>query len=360
MPPVGLYVHIPFCTARCGYCDFATTVGQEDLMDRYLAAVKQEASHHRGTEVQTLFFGGGTPTVLNPEQIHSLFSALKENFDFSEMSEATIEANPESATEPVLKAYQEEGINRISFGVQSTQNKLLKKLDRLHTWEGFQKAYHLARKLGIQNINTDLIFGLPDQTLADWMSTLEDIFSLNPDHISLYALKIEPGTPFEKQGIRIDDDLQADMYLMASEKCVSNGFHHYEISNFSKGEKECRHNLKYWRNEDTIGLGLSAASYHDEERQTNPRGLIDYIRMMEGGKPERKTTVRLGPSVRYKEDLMLGLRLNRGVKWDLLERTHLPIFTEFLKRDLAFLSDGYYRLRPDGWLLSNQLFQYLL
>ncbi|OVE77450.1 hypothetical protein BVX98_02845 [bacterium F11] len=357
---IGLYIHIPFCQSRCGYCDFATYTYQEDHLDRYCKALSYEMNQVPSKVIDTLFLGGGTPTVLSVKQIESLFSNLRSHHKWDGLSEATVEANPESATEERLLAFQREGINRLSFGIQDSHDRLLKSMDRLHSWDQGREVFQKARSLNFNNINLDLIFGLPGQSLSDWDQTLIDVMGLGPEHISLYALKIESGTPFDKAGITVDQDLQADMYIRASEILTREGYDHYEISNFAKPGFACQHNLKYWKNEETMGLGLSAASFLDGERRTNPRGLWEYIEGMEPQGDLNPSLVRLSPEDREKEDVMLGLRLKEGVPYHQIEKMCLPIFQSFIDQKLAFIQDDRYVLNPKGWLLSNQLFQFLI
>ena len=360
MRKIGLYIHIPFCHARCGYCDFATFVHKEGELNTYLKALELEMGEYERFPVETLFIGGGTPTVLTPESIRQLHRSLNDSFDLTFLKEATIEANPESTHKDNLLSFREMGINRISFGVQTSQNNLLQAMDRLHSWEQFLKAYQLAQDLGFRNFNFDLIFGLPGQSFEDWNQTVRDILALNPNHLSLYALKVEPGTAFDKAGICVNDDLQADMYLFAAEKIQQAGFHHYEISNFAKQGFECQHNLKYWENQETLGIGLSSASYLGGKRFTNPRGWKDYCNpVLSQKKPPREVSA-LGPNEKEKEDIMLKLRLHKGVEWPHIEKLNLPIFKDFERRGLASLKNEHYFLRPEGWLLSNELFQYLV
>jgi oxygen-independent coproporphyrinogen-3 oxidase len=352
---VGLYIHIPFCHARCGYCDFATYVGQESNADAYLHAMKVEINAAPHYELETIFVGGGTPTTLTPAQIRFLFDAVHSHFDTSRLAEATVEANPESANADVLTAYQASGINRLSFGLQSANDAILKTLDRLHTFEEFAAQYTQARRLGFQNINIDLMYGLPGQTLADWKETLDRVVAFEPEHLSAYALKIEDGTRFARDNESIDNDLEADMYLLASETLEKAGYAHYEISNFAKPGYECRHNLLYWQNAATLGVGLSAASHIGNRRWKNVRGLSEYIQGAPG-----IDSIELTGEDRDREDVMLGLRLNSGVESAALDRFDLPVMKQFRNLGLAVDQAGRTRLTPRGWLLSNQLFQYLV
>ncbi|MCG3203509.1 MAG: Oxygen-independent coproporphyrinogen-III oxidase-like protein YqeR [Elusimicrobia bacterium] len=360
MKPIGLYVHIPFCDAKCHYCDFVTFTDRSSQITPYLEAVYGELSIYKGWPVRTLFIGGGTPTVLSPSQIEVLLSTIHSTMDTRLLTEATVEANPESATLDRLAAYRNGGINRLSFGLQSTNNALLKKMGRLHDIERFFHVYELARSLGFENINVDLMFGLPEQSLLDWEETLDRIRELSPEHVSTYALKIEPGTKFSAEGFKVNGDLEADMYLLASQKLRNWGYEHYEISNFAKPGKESRHNLLYWENQDTLGVGVSSTSYLGGRRFKNTTHLQTYLEASAKGQSVCQEETVLERGDRERETLMLNLRLKRGVASHLLDPLQLPIFKTFLDQGLAVLEKGMYSLTPKGWLLSNLLFQQLV
>lgn len=357
MGEIGLYLHIPFCDARCTYCDFVTFTDQHASIDRYLTALIGEMAFHRGRKLMTLFIGGGTPSVLSPAQIQRMLSAVHDCFDTSSLTEATVEANPESAAEEKLTAFRRGGINRISFGFQTANAKQLKRIGRLHTCETFFDRFQLARSLGFNNINVDLIFGFDGQDKSDWSDTLEQVLAVAPEHISTYALKIEPGTPLYKSGANVDGDLQADLYLMGSDRLRSAGYEHYEISNFAKPGFRSRHNSLYWLNAETIGLGVSSTSYINQERRKNPGGLIPYFEALEAGRQPRQEIITLTDDESYRESLMLKLRLRDGVPYNELEPLQLPMVPIFLRQGLASIEKGLYSLTPQGWLLSNRLYQ---
>jgi len=355
--PVGLYIHIPFCDAKCSYCDFVTFTDRHSQIDSYLKALANELLFYKGLSVKTIFIGGGTPTVLSPAQIDFLFSAVHRTMDTSPLTEATVEANPESATPEKLSAYKRAGINRLSFGLQTTRNSLLGKLGRLHTSETFFSVFNNARELGFDNINVDLMFGLPGQTNQDWEDTLADVEKIRPEHISAYALKIEPGTKMAKENITIDGDVEADMYLMASDFLVKKGFVHYEISNFARPGRESRHNLLYWENNDTIGVGVSSASYFEGKRFKNTSRLPAYLEACLNGRPPEREETILSNSDKRRESIMLQLRLREGVRMEMIQELKVPMASTFLKQGLATVEKGMYSLKPQGWLLSNLLFQ---
>lgn len=356
-PPAGLYVHIPFCDAKCHYCDFVTFTDRSSQIEPYLKALTAELERYRGLPIRTLFIGGGTPTVLSVGQIDSLMGAIHRLLDTRALVEATVEANPESATPEKLAAYRAGGINRVSFGLQTTNNALLKSLGRLHDREKFFAAFDGARSLGFDNINVDLMYGLPDQSAADWSATLDDVLRLSPEHISGYALKVEPGTKLAKEGFEVDGDLEADMYLAASETLTSNGYEHYEISNFAKPGREAKHNLLYWENKSTVGVGVSSASYVDGRRFKNTTQLQVYMDGALAGDPVEMESTTLSVEERERESVMLALRLKGGVASDALARMKAPAAAAFLARGLAVEKKGMYSLTPKGWLLSNLLFQ---
>ena len=359
-PTSGLYVHVPFCDKRCDYCDFVTFSDRPNVIDPYLNALDRELAFHTGTSIKTLFIGGGTPTALSAEQIARLMSSIRGRLDLSPLVEATVEANPESATSDRLSAYREGGINRLSIGLQTTNDETLARLGRLHDFDGFLRAYGGARSAGFENVNIDLMFGLPGQTMADWQTTLDRVIDLRPEHVSAYALKVETGTRFFRDGVEADGDLQADMYLLASETLERAGFSHYEISNFARPGRESLHNLRYWLNEDVIGVGVSAAGYRNGVRRKNTSKLHPYIEQcLAGTLPEAEET-SLDLSERDREDLMLRLRLRSGADASALRNAGVPNLDVFLSRGLAIETDGRFALRPAGWLLSNQLFQHLV
>lgn len=360
MKPVGLYVHIPFCDARCHYCDFVTFADRPNQVDPYLAALDHEFSLYGHASLETLFIGGGTPTALTPDQIRRLMDSIRRHFDLTPMIEATIEANPESATEERLTAYREAGINRISFGLQSADDGMLERLGRLHDFRRFLDAFALARRLGFDNINVDLMFGLPDQTREQWRNTLNRVTELEPEHVSAYALKVEYGTRFAKQGVTVDDDLEADMYMEASELLERLGYGHYEISNFARAGRESRHNLRYWLNADTLGAGVSAAGFRDGVRWKNTTRLQSYTEAGLAGRAPEREEVALPAGDLARETMMLALRLRSGVRAEDLRRLDIPDLDTFLAKGWATEAQGRFALRPSGWLVSNQLFQHFV
>ncbi|MGQ0645209.1 MAG: radical SAM family heme chaperone HemW [Elusimicrobiota bacterium] len=358
----GLYVHIPFCHAKCRYCDFAAWAGRGREIPRYLAALETEIAGLGGGELETLFFGGGTPSVLEPEHWRSLLGAVRRAFRFAPGLEATVECNPESSSPEKFGALAELGVNRLSFGLQSAEDGVLKALGRLHDFARFRSVYLQARAAGFANVNVDLMFGLPGQTRAGWGDTLSRVLDLEPEHVSAYALTVEEETAFGRAGVRADGDLQADMYDEAADRLQAAGYVHYEISNFAKPGRECRHNLRYWKNLPCLGAGVSAASFDGRRRRANTDDLAAYMDAVERGESAAAEDEALTDEERLGEDLMLSLRLREGAlpapKTRALYGAALGRF-----QSLGFLeADPSGRVRPTrrGWLLSNRLFQELL
>jgi oxygen-independent coproporphyrinogen III oxidase len=292
-PYYSIYFHIPFCTHRCAYCDFNTYAGQESLIPAYVDALCREiefaglrlSSPFRGGSgggVHTIFFGGGTPSLLSPKQFELVLRSIRENFNLTEDAEITIEANPGTCSFSHLLELSSLGINRISYGVQSANTEELRMLERIHDFFDVIKAVSSARKAGFKNLNLDLIYGLPEQTLQTWQTTVRRILNLRPEHISAYALTLEHGTPFGRWASRgllpfPDPDLAAEMYEWLSEALEANGYLQYEISNWSKPNHECRHNLQYWRGLSYLAFGAGAHGYANGYRYSNVLRIKTYI-----------------------------------------------------------------------------------
>lgn len=290
--PLSIYLHIPFCVHRCAYCDFNTYAGQESLLPSYVEALTQEI-HHVGQAtarlpnaptIETIFFGGGTPSLLSPPQLASVIEALRSAFSLSPHLEVTLEANPGTTSAEYLQQIHALGVNRLSYGVQSAHPRELRLLERTHTFLDVIRSVAWARRAGFDNLNLDLLYGLPEQTLTDWQISLQRVMDLRPDHLSLYALTLEHGAPFGRWAARgllplPDPDLAADMYEWASEYLAANGFIQYEISNWARGEAQfmCRHNLQYWRALPYLGLGAGAHGYVNGYRYSNVLRIKTYI-----------------------------------------------------------------------------------
>lgn len=288
---LGLYIHIPYCRKKCGYCGFVSyPLSCRYVPDAFLASVLQEMqmyrTHFGKRRIDTIFIGGGTPSLLSPEQILKLMQEIRNCFTVAEDAEITSEANPDSLTEEVVAAMLQSGINRLSIGAQSMDDSLLRKLGRIHQKDAFCRAYDRARTADFTNINVDLMFGLPGQTHVQWHSTLQEVLALAPDHLSLYTLQIEENTPYYesyKDGTfdlpALEDDRR--MYHDACGILREAGWEHYEISNFALPSKQCRHNMKYWNMESFIGIGPSAASYFEGRRFQNPSSVEEWQSLLE-------------------------------------------------------------------------------
>lgn len=334
--PLGLYLHIPFCHARCGYCDFVTFTGKEDKVDEYVEDLCREIGFYseltttphphplpfeRGegirvrATVSTVFFGGGTPSVLEPRHLEVIFKAIHQNFTLAPEAEITLEANPESITLEKARSWKHAGINRLSIGLQAYDNVLLHAMGRLHSVEQFETTYGEVRKAGFDNISFDLIYGFPNQTLPGWRETVSCALALKPEHLSLYSLVVEEHTPFAAAGVQVNADLQADMYDAARALLREVGYEQYEISNFAKPGRACRHNLIYWRQQDYLGLGVGAVGCVGDLRWTNQKTLSAYHDAIEAGRLPRASEETLDPRTRKFERLMLGLRLREGFDW---------------------------------------------
>ena len=289
---LGLYVHIPFCRSKCDYCDFYSLAGKEGRMDDYqkalLAHMKETAPLTRGWQVDTVYFGGGTPSFYGEKRLREVLKTVAKRFDLAKDAEITVECNPDSVDKKVFQALRRAGVNRISLGVQSAHDCELNCLHRPHTFQQAQRAVAAAREAKIKNISLDLIYGLPNQDMAGWRDTVEQVLELEPEHLSCYGLKVEPGTPLDDRVVRgeklPDDDQQADMYLWTVERLAAAGYRQYEISNFARAGFQSRHNLKYWMGRPYIGFGPGAHSDFGGRRYSFIRDLEGYIAaVLEGG-----------------------------------------------------------------------------
>ena len=374
--PLGIYVHIPFCRSKCEYCDFYSIPGarSKDLMDRYLDAtiahIRESAPAALGYEVDTVYFGGGTPSFFGARGLSRLFAEIDRRFNVSRDAEVTFEANPDSVTLPMLMSLRRAGFNRISIGVQSDLDEQLKALGRPHNYKQAQQAVSLARRAGFDNVSVDLMFGLPNQSREQWMQTLRHVIDLKADHISCYGLKVEPGTKlyeYRNCANLPDDDAQADMYFYAVETLESFGYKQYELSNFAKDGYICRHNMKYWVGDEYLGFGPCAASDFAGKRFTIEADLEKYITgvMNKGVVLSECETVPLRE--RAGEYLMLRLRTVDGVEEGEYTRSFLlpfkpieKVLLDLQKQDLTVLAGGRWRLTPKGFMVSNSILVRLL
>lgn len=356
MRKIGLYIHIPFCSQRCIYCHFATDTVHNDKHTLYFDRLKQELLEQKEllkVPVSTIYFGGGTPSLVDPILIRDFLDFVRKNITLTKKPEITIECNPESITQERLDTYHQSGINRISIGLQAWQNHHLEYLNRAHDIQKFQESFALVKKSKIKNISIDLIFGLPNQTMGEWKQTLKEVVTLDPSHISTYSLEYHPQTPLNgleksKKVTRTSDELDRQMYHYAVKFLSKSGFQQYELSNFCKPNQESRHNLNFWLGHDYLGLGLSAASYVDGYEWENP---VYWGKYLNGEKAETyKTQNKLNK-------LLLNIRLNRGVAIKNLEPKKIK---ELTKLKLVKQIGEKIILTPLGQDLENQVVQVLM
>ncbi len=374
--PLGIYVHVPFCRSKCQYCDFySITTKDTRIWDGYLDAVcdhiKEAGTLAPGYVVDTVYFGGGTPTFFGAEGMAQILATIRKSFDVSHSAEITFEANPDSVSDRLLKRLRSEGFNRVSLGIQCDDDEILKKIGRPHNYEQAVHAVQRIRKAGFRNLSLDLMYGLPGQGLEDWENTLQNVLQLAPEHISCYGLKVEEGTPlyeYQQYCNLADDDTQADMYLSAIDILRANGYRQYEISNFCKKGNVSRHNLKYWTGGEYLGFGPNASSDFAGRRFTIIRDLRGYIEGIATGGQVLQEVQEIASRERAGEYLMMRLRINSGIDPREYEKLFLlpfaPLETamqKFREQGLAQKTyDGRWHLTPEGFLVSNTIISDLL
>ena len=369
--PLGIYIHVPFCRSKCEYCDFYSLPGSrnkkamEDYAQAVMLHIREAAQRAETYEVDTVYFGGGTPSFFGEEGLRRLLGEVDRRFILRPDAEITFEANPDSVTGPALRRLRRAGFNRISIGVQSDRDDQLRAIGRPHTFRQAKDAVGEARAAGFDNLSVDLMYGLPRQSRDQWAGTIQSILKLRPSHISCYGLRVEEGTPLYEYkdcaGLP-DDDAQADMYLYAAATLESYGFRQYEISNFAREGFESRHNLKYWLGGEYLGFGPAAASDFGGKRFTYQRDLQSYTDGMFGGAPVLSECETIPLRERAGEYLMLRLRTRYGVEAKEYRRMFRmdfaplqEIFLELRKAHYATQENGRWRLTPQGFLLSNQI-----
>ena len=365
-PTLGLYIHIPFCKAKCAYCDFYSLAHSEEKMDAYTAALlrhlEEVAPRAAGMQVDTVYFGGGTPSYLGAARLCRILQTVLRRYDVARDAEITLEANPASAGDwKELRRLRRAGFTRLSLGVQSTDDALLRRIGRVHTYEQVQQAVKAARQAKFTNLSLDLIYGLPGQTMEDWQRTLADAVALGPEHLSCYGLKLEEGTPLwqQRQTLTLpDDDAQADMYLYTVAALGEMGYEQYEISNFAKPGKASRHNLKYWNMEEYAGFGPGAHSDFGGVRYGYVRDIDSYI----AGKLVLSESENDSTLARDYEYVMLSLRTAAGIDRQTFEKRYRQrfqpmetLFEQYEKAGLALPTEGGWRLTPKGFLVSNSI-----
>lgn len=362
----GYYIHIPFCRSRCHYCDFTSYANKKIQINSYLNALEAEFKLKRSCHLplatchsfDTLYIGGGTPSFLSIKQIEKLLEIINLHLGpIKKFKEITFEANPDSLSMTKIKILKTAGINRISLGLQTTNDKLLVKLGRNARMRDFTKAYSNLKTAGFKNINIDIMCGIPGQTLKDLKETLSLIIKLKPSHISIYGLEIHKGTVFYKKKIKPDGDMAFEMYEIARKTLTKAGYEHYEISNFAKKGQQSKHNMNYWRSGEYIGFGCSAASYLNGVRSKNTTNLNSYIDSAIKNKPLIEYSESLSGKEKLGEEIILGLRTAQGIVLD----DH--IFIKFkdnvdrlLKLGLIEVKAGRLKIKPEHFYISNRIF----
>lgn len=355
----GLYIHIPFCRQKCNYCDFASFAGCEKLIDDYLRTLFIEAAACPVEKCDTLYVGGGTPSLLSLHQLEMLCKGINTHFSaIKSFEESTFEANPESLTKEKILLLQHAGFNRFSVGLQSFHDEELKTLGRVHDVATFLRVWKNLRNCGVQNINVDLIAGVPGQTLASFLSGLEKLVALSPEHISVYGLQIEEGTPFFERGVICDQLLMRKM-LEQTRSCLrAAGYHHYEISNFARPGFESKHNLRYWQYRNYVGLGSAAASFTKGRRSQNVSNVQEYIRRINSGESPVDFSEKLTGKAREGEKLMVGLRQLDGVKISMLQQKFFgKEISRHIQNGLLLQGSKKVKLSNEGLFLANEVFR---
>ena len=370
--PLGIYVHIPFCKSKCTYCDFYSRCNldprtQEAYLEAVCEHIKESGALAPGYQVDTVYFGGGTPSYFGADGLATILTAIRKHFDVAVDAEITFEANPDSVSDSLLRRLRAEGFNRVSLGIQCDDDGILEKIGRIHTYAQAQDAYDRIRKAGFQNVSVDLMYGLPGQNLSMWRDTVENVLKLHPDHVSGYGLTLHPGTPlYEAKDIvsMADDDLQADMYLEMVKIMEKRGYHQYEISNFARQGKRSRHNLKYWTGGEYLGFGPSAASDFAGKRFKIAESLSTYIKGIREGGSVLEEVQEIPFRERAGEYLMLRMRTTMGISRAEYEKKYLLDFDplqEVLelnqKYGLVRFTNDRWRLTPEGFLVSNRIIE---
>ena len=374
--PLGIYIHVPFCRSKCAYCDFYSVTDKNDkLMDAYLHAIcrhiKETGPLAPDHKVDTIYFGGGTPSFFGADGMATILNTIRKHFDVDGKAEITFEANPDSISPRLLRKLRREGFNRVSLGIQCDDDAILEQIGRPHTYEDAVQAVKRIRRARFRNLSLDLIYGLPGQTPESWEKTLRNVLELEPEHISCYGLKVEEGTPLYEYQYQVDlpdDDAQADMYLTAIEILRREGYRQYEISNFAKKGMASRHNLKYWTGKEYLGFGPDASSDFAGKRFSIVRDVRAYIEGIHNGGQVLRELEEIPHRERAGEYLFTRLRTTAGVRREEYERKFLldfgpleAILRQCESRHHAILSgDGHWKLTPEGFLVSNSILSDLL
>lgn len=364
LPVTSLYIHIPFCASKCYYCDFNSYVSTSDVMAAYVDALSKEleqlAQDEHTLPLQTVFLGGGTPSLLPPALLQQLFDSIHRYFRLDPSAEISMEANPGTVTAEKLKVMREGGVNRLSFGVQTLNEAMLKKLGRLHDAAQVYQSYRLARAAGFPSVNFDLMFGLPGQSMEMLTDSLQKLCELEPDHLSTYALKVEEGTPFgtwhdRGQLILPSEDTDADMYEIVQTFLQQKGYEMYEISNFARPGHKCRHNLVYWRNEPYMAAGAGAHGYVNGIRYQLERVVPDYIKRASTGQRPIVDQETIAPAEQEEDTMILGLRLVEGItERRFLERHGKHLHSRFGSELNQAVQNGWIRWDKSRIRLSHE------
>lgn len=372
---LGAYVHVPFCARRCGYCSFNTAPLRREAVPRYLAALRGEIDLVAGSawvpqiRLATVFLGGGTPSLLEADEVAGIVARLDDRFGLAAGAEITVECNPESVSLPRLAGYREAGVNRLSLGVQSLDDRVLAALERPHTAAEARRAFEAARAAGFDNVSVDLMYGLPALDMTTWMASVTAVLEWGPDHLSAYALTLDEGSRWHAAGTAAlpAEEHVTSQYRALAEHAAAAGYEHYEISNYARSGRRSAHNQVYWRAEEYVGLGPGACGFLGHVRYGNVRGLDRYCALVEGGGPPLDQHETLSPRHMLAERLMLGLRLIDGVPTAWLdERAALeperlpPVLAAWRERGLLVGDGERARLTEEGFLLSDALFVELL
>lgn len=367
---ISLYLHIPFCIKRCSYCDFITHTDNSDtLINNYVSKICKEIESYKDEklEINTIFFGGGTPSVLKIEYMERIFDSINSTFDNTTTVENTIEINPVNLNRTNLKRYRDLGINRLSMGVQTFNEELLKTVNRNHSVKDIYKTYYAAREAGFDNFSLDLIFGLPSQTFAIWEETLQKAIELNSEHISLYCLDLHDNTPlFEEVEAGVtrlpEEEETVKMFELAKSALDSNDFIHYEISNWAKKDKQAKHNLAYWKNHDYIGVGVSSASYHNKSRYTNTKDLKEYMSTDDF----KREYIEQTQKEEIEETVFMNLRLlDEGLDKNIFFERFKINFDDYYFDELKILrqkkmiddNKDFIKIAKDAIFVSNEIFE---
>lgn len=358
----AIYIHIPFCVKKCGYCDFLSFRSTKEQRDRYVNKLIDEIGLYPKLKYDTIYFGGGTPSILEPYQVEKILKEL----DFDDNTEITLEVNPKTVDTEKLKHLKEIGINRLSIGVQSFNEIFLKKLGRIHSKDEGINTYNIARSVGFKNISIDLMFSLPDQKIDELKEDLKMVFFLKPEHFSIYSLIWEEGTPFYEKLLsgeyhETDNDIEADMYKLIIDESKKNGYHHYEISNFCKENFESKHNTKYWRNKEYIGVGLGASGYFNGVRYKNTSDFGEYFKIIEEKKFPIIEKEIVDEELKEEYRHILGLRLleegiSQSDKEKYLEKYQLLKKNDYLI-EKEINNEKRYILTEKGLFLANEVFE---